>query len=227
MSARYRMPYSKSNVREREKVGDTSVVPIEQIKHEVEDGVLMTIARLLFIVISMNFLLSYYITSTFFWTYDSRLLRQRYLWFLILRFLKSTGINKLIRSPSVANFTYPQIFTESDLAQYDGLNPALPIYVALNGSVYDVTENKQTYGPAGPYHHFAGRDAARAFVTGCFTSDLTHDLRGLDPESAERDVQSWQNFFAHSSRYWYVGDVVHDPLTGPPPGPCKGPSRSR
>lgn len=36
------------------------------------------------------------------------------------------------------------------------------------------------YGPGGSYHFFAGRDAARAFVTGCFQEDLTPDLRGVE-----------------------------------------------
>jgi hypothetical protein len=36
------------------------------------------------------------------------------------------------------------------------------------------------YGPGGGYSFFAGRDAARAYVSGCFKSDLTHDLRGLE-----------------------------------------------
>lgn len=31
----------------------------------------------------------------------------------------------------------------------------------------------------------AGKDAARAFVTGCFETHLTHDLRGLTPTELE------------------------------------------
>lgn len=47
------------------------------------------------------------------------------------------------------------------------------------GRVYDVTSGRLIYGPRGSYHFFAGRDASRAFVTGCFETHLTHDLRGL------------------------------------------------
>jgi hypothetical protein len=50
-----------------------------------------------------------------------------------------------------------------------------------SGDVYDVSANRRTYGPGGGYGFFAGKDAARAFVTGCFKDDLTHDIRGLDP----------------------------------------------
>ena len=38
----------------------------------------------------------------------------------------------------------------------------------------------KTYGPGGSYHFFAGKDAARAFLTGCFQEDQTPDLRGVE-----------------------------------------------
>jgi predicted heme/steroid binding protein len=63
---------------------------------------------------------------------------------------------------------------------YNGEDPSKPIYVALNGSIYDVSAGANTYGPGGSYHFFAGKDAARAFITGCFQDDLTSDLRGVE-----------------------------------------------
>ncbi|KAF2124727.1 cytochrome b5, partial [Dothidotthia symphoricarpi CBS 119687] len=74
----------------------------------------------------------------------------------------------------------PLHLTDADLAKYDGTNPTLPIYLALNGTIYDVSAGRSTYGPGGSYHFFAGRDSARAFLTGCFATDITPDLRGVE-----------------------------------------------
>ncbi|KAK3064576.1 hypothetical protein LTS18_005945, partial [Coniosporium uncinatum] len=92
----------------------------------------------------------------------------------------------------------PIILTDAELRMYDGTDVTKPIYLALNGSVYDVSASRHTYGPGGSYHFFAGRDAARAFVTGCFEEDLTADLRGVenmfipveDPEEEVRMTKS-------------------------------------
>jgi hypothetical protein len=116
------------------------------------------------------------------------------------------------------------------LAQYDGSDPNMPIYLAieyvpcvgatlsLSGDVYDVSANRRIYGPGGGYGFFAGKDAARAFVTGCFKEDLTHDIRGLDPKQMEvialllhltddKDLIHWKEFFAKHEKYFWVGKV--------------------
>lgn len=66
------------------------------------------------------------------------------------------------------------------MAIYNGGDPALPILVAVNETIYDVSASPQFYGPGGGYSFFAGRDATRSFVTGCFDTDLNGDLRGLE-----------------------------------------------
>ncbi|GIJ83394.1 hypothetical protein Asppvi_002214 [Aspergillus pseudoviridinutans] len=74
----------------------------------------------------------------------------------------------------------PVYLTPDQLALYNGTDPSLPIYVAVNGTIFDVSANPLVYGPGGGYNFFAGRDATRAFVTGCFQDDLTHDLTGVE-----------------------------------------------
>lgn len=70
--------------------------------------------------------------------------------------------------------------TPSQLALYDGTNPDLPIYLAIDGTIIDVSANPGIYGPGGGYNFFVGRDATRAFVTGCFKEDLTNDMTGVE-----------------------------------------------
>jgi len=73
----------------------------------------------------------------------------------------------------------PIYLTPEELATYDGTDASKPIYLAINGTIYDVSANARTYGPGGSYHYFAGCDAARAYVTGCFAEDRTADMRGV------------------------------------------------
>ncbi|CEH19205.1 Putative steroid membrane receptor Hpr6.6/25-Dx [Ceraceosorus bombacis] len=91
-------------------------------------------------------------------------------------------------------FPPPQrLFTPEELALYNGLDPKRPIYLSIMGVVYDVTDGRRIYGPGGPYDFFSGRDASRAYVTGCFKPEqghLTHDLRGLGVEEL-KGVMDW------------------------------------
>ncbi|RUS18006.1 hypothetical protein BC937DRAFT_89248 [Endogone sp. FLAS-F59071] len=142
------------------------------------------------------------------------------------------------------------VFSEEQLKAYDGTNPDLPIYIAIDGDVFDVSGGRSYYGPVrvdlimpffhsldhasshhilsfpllsqgGGYHHFAGRDAARAFVTGCFATHLTHDLRGLSPEEL-KTVAHWKGFYNDHHKYIKVGTVMHAPIdpASPIPEPC-------
>ncbi|CAM1504005.1 Fc.00g015960.m01.CDS01 [Cosmosporella sp. VM-42] len=74
----------------------------------------------------------------------------------------------------------PVYLTLDELAAYDGTDAEKPLYLAINGTIYDVSAGSRIYGPGGSYHYFAGCDAARAYVTGCFSEDRTADMRGVE-----------------------------------------------
>lgn len=43
-------------------------------------------------------------------------------------------------------------FTPRELARYDGSSPDRPVYVAVDGEVYDVSANRRIYGKGGSYN---------------------------------------------------------------------------
>ncbi|KAF4550665.1 Cytochrome P450-like protein 89 [Elsinoe fawcettii] len=121
---------------------------------------LLDILRILGGIALLNTALSYYITK------DPFLWGQRPWW----------------ASPSKVQqwLNGPLLLTDAELAAYDGTDPNKPIYLALNGTIYDVTAGRNYYGPGGMYGFFSGKDASRAFITGCFDIDLTPDTRGIE-----------------------------------------------
>lgn len=161
-----------------------------------EDSILRPVFSLLVLAVALG----YYITGSVMWGYETRWTNPRYVKFRLV--------------DGMTNFTEPE------LALYNGTDESKPIYLAIDGQVFDVTSKPETYGPIGAYRFFSGKDAARAFGTGCFSSDLTHDLRELDQNTLDA-IRGWQSYFRNHINYWQVGFVHHPPLEGPPPPPCK------
>lgn len=117
-----------------------------------------------------------------------------------------------------------RVFTPDELLKYNGDSGEGPVYLAIKGDVFDVTPGRCNYGSGGPYHFFAGRDASRAYVTGCFDTHLTHDLRGLTP-AEQSMLDGWYSFYAQHPQYFKVGTVqlpYIDPATPIPPS-CNQP----
>ena len=88
----------------------------------------------------------------------------------------------LLLLPLLADISYQLSLTEADLRAYDGTDDSKPIYLAINGTIYDVSASPAFYGPGGHYHHFTGRDASRAWVTECWDSEdqLTWRMDGIE-----------------------------------------------
>lgn len=162
----------------------------------------LDILRVLGGILMVICMASYWFTGTTTWGYEGKWINPNYLRFRV--------------SNAYVNLTLDQ------LAQYDGTIAGNPIYIAINGSVFDVSSSAHIYGPQGSYKMFSGRDCARAFCTGCFNKpdELTYDLRGLEDVECDVEINKWLKFFENHGKYWYVGTVSHDPIIGDPPTPC-------
>lgn len=51
-------------------------------------------------------------------------------------------------------------FSLEQLKPFDGTDPKKPIYIALDGLVYDVTPGREFYQVGGSYHDLAGKDSS-------------------------------------------------------------------
>lgn len=111
----------------------------------------------------------------------------------------------------------PVYLTDEELKAYDGSDARKPVYIALNGTIYDVSAGRHVYGPGGSYNFFAGRDATRAFITGCFQEDLTPDIRGaeLTYVPVDDDTPSKAEFKKRRERDTRLAKKrVHDTIEG-------------
>lgn len=214
---------------QQEEPGSTSPKDALAARDQTSESLPITdIIRLIVLTVIVVAAASYYMTSG-----DSYIFGLPQPWFT-----KSSELKRY--------FQGPVHLTLEELAKYDGSDTKLPIYLAVNGTIFDVSAGAHTYGPGGSYHAFAGHDATRAFVTGCFMEDRTRDLRGAeeiyipveDPSekisSGERktrsererraakkrvrdEVDRWVKFYSNSKKYFEAGKVVG--MNDEPSGP--------
>ncbi|KAI5805427.1 cytochrome b5-like heme/steroid binding domain-containing protein [Peziza echinospora] len=91
------------------------------------------------------------------------------------------------------------------LASANGATPETPIFVAIKGTVFDVSGNRSSYGPGGAYHVFAGKDASRGLAKSSVKpEDAVSEWEDLD-DKEKGVLEEWYNFF--SKRYNIVGRI--------------------
>ncbi|KAL1620538.1 hypothetical protein SLS56_009611 [Neofusicoccum ribis] len=106
-------------------------------------------------------------------------------------------------------------FTPTALAAHSGTDPALPLLLAINGTVHDVSAGRPFYGPGGPYAHFSGRDATRAWVTECFTDGLTAEERSDDAFASAQLVADARGLEKMFAPLW-LDEALQDAADGAP-----------
>ncbi|KAF8604063.1 cytochrome b5 [Ceratobasidium sp. AG-I] len=96
-------------------------------------------------------------------------------------------------------------FTLEQLKEFDGSDPNKPVYVAIKGTVFDVSAKRDTYGPGGSYALLAGKDGSVALGKSSLkVEDAIPDYSNLtDPERVTLD--QWHGFF--TKKYNIIGKV--------------------
>ena len=121
---------------------------------------------------------------------------------------------KLIQKTNQKNFqnkkkqlVQPKLLTLAQLRNHDGSDPSVPMYLSIQGTVFDVSAGKAFYGPEGVYP-FAGRECARAFaLVSTDVADCVGDVSGLGALEMD-NLRDWRAKFEY--KYPVVGRVVEE-----------------
>ncbi|KAF9778664.1 progesterone binding protein [Thelephora terrestris] len=103
-------------------------------------------------------------------------------------------------------------YTREQLREFDGSDPTKPIYVAIKGTIFDVSKKVDVYGKGKSYNLFAGKDASKALGMSSLNSeDAVSDYSTLSDDD-RKVLEEWYSFF--KKRYNVVGKVVDLPPQG-------------
>lgn len=99
-------------------------------------------------------------------------------------------------------------FTPEELSKYDGTVDSKPVYVAVKGTIFDVTPRKEMYSPGKGYSIFAGKDASRALgMSSLKPEHAVSDYTTLTPQQM-KVLDDWFEYY--KKRYNIVGKVVRN-----------------
>ena len=98
-------------------------------------------------------------------------------------------------------------WADGKLQNDEGGSHRKPLWLSLRGRVYDVSAGEKFYGDGGPYNIFIGKDATRAFCTGCLEEEcLIASTDGLSSEQI-READRWVEYYEFHDKYSYVGKL--------------------
>lgn len=111
----------------------------------------------------------------------------------------------------------PRNFTKNQLVHFNGeedvkTGEAKPVYLSVNGIVFDVSDGRNFYGPDGPYASFAGRECGVALAKMSFDTEHLDNLAGCkDLSYGEKDeLDGWINKFTYHRNYPVKGRLIPD-----------------
>lgn len=91
-------------------------------------------------------------------------------------------------APVAATADEMESFVKTDLRRYDGSDDSLPIMMAIQGIVFDVSSGANFYSKAGPYNQLVGKDASLAVGLMSLEQadlDAEDDISELDAQGIE------------------------------------------
>jgi len=108
-----------------------------------------------------------------------------------------------------------RVLTVADLREHDGSGEvpegyaAAPIYIGADDKVFDVSfGGVGFYGPGGPYHKFAGRNASRALaLMSLDETDLENASTADCTEKQIKTMNDWIKTFEERKGYPIVGKL--------------------
>ena len=111
----------------------------------------------------------------------------------------------------------PRNFTSKQLRYFDGarvtegrVETDKPLYLSLDGKVFDVSKGREFYGPGGPYEAFAGRECGVALAKMSFDEehlDIKCDNLNFGEKAA---LDEWMEKFQYFKSYPVVGRLLLD-----------------